>query len=59
MRDRGASPNVRHSTLIVTDEHQTLGDDGQDVLQWVQEEKIEKNKSFASIVALPNIDSER
>ena len=34
-----ALPNVRHSILTVTDEHQILGDDGQGVLQWVQEEK--------------------
>ena len=33
---------MRHSTLIVTDEHPILGDDGQDVLQWVQEEKQRK-----------------
>ena len=38
MRDWGALPSVRHSKLVVTDEHQTWGDDGQDVLQWVQEE---------------------
>ena len=30
---------MHHGTFIVTDEHQILGDDGQDVLQWVQEEK--------------------
>ena len=42
----GSVTNVRHSTLIVTDEHQTLGDDGQDVLQWVQEEKLEKTNNF-------------
>ena len=38
----GSITNVRHSsssTLVVTDEHQILGNDGQDVLQWVLEEK--------------------
>ena len=45
MRDWGASPNVRHSTLIVTDERQILGYDGPDVLQWVPEKKRkEKNQ---------------
>ena len=46
MRDGGALPNVRHSTLIVTDEHQILGDDGQDVLHWVQEGKWRKKTIF-------------
>ena len=35
----GSVTNVRHSTLVVTDEHQIWGDDRQDVLHWVQEEK--------------------
>ena len=44
MGDWGAPPNVRDSTLIVTNEHHVLGDDGQDVLQWVQEEKETKKQ---------------
>ena len=38
----GASPKAGYSSLIVTDEHQTLGDGCQNIFQWVQKEKNEK-----------------
>ena len=43
---------MRHSTFIGTDEHQTLGDYCQSVLQWVGEEKKKKIQNFGSIQVL-------
>ena len=35
---------MRHNTVIVTDENQILGGDGQDVLYSVQDKNIGKNR---------------
>ena len=37
---------MRHIIFVVTDEHEYSGDGGQDVLQWVQDEKKRKNDIF-------------
>ena len=44
--NKGASPNARHSFVIVTDEHKTEGDDCQNVFRWAQKEKNEKTTVF-------------
>ena len=40
--NEGASPNAGYSSLIVTDEHQTLGDGYQNIFQCVKKNKNEK-----------------
>ena len=54
--NKGASPNARHSFVIVTDEHKTEGDDCQNVFRWAQKEKNEKKKYFRSSTALLHTD---
>ena len=44
--NEGASPKAGYSSLIVTDEHQILGDDCQNIFQWVKKEKNEKTIVF-------------
>ena len=43
---RGHHPKAGYSSLIVTDEHQILGDGCQNIFQWVKKEKNEKTIVF-------------
>ena len=55
MRERGASLCARYNPLIVTDEHQILGDCCRNVFRLVRKKK----NMFSSSMALPNTGSER
>ena len=55
--NKGASPDVRHSSFIAIDYHWILGDYSQNVFRWVRKREKKDTQKFSSSTALPNTDS--